>query len=306
MQISDRQLNDRRAPHRLPTAPEQPPSIKTQVRILWEARILIAVVTAICTFSALAAALVLPKEYEASTVLSPVTDKGGMGGLGALGSLASELGSVAELAGLSTPAEAEKAESLAVLESRALTERYIEDNDLLPILFASKWDSRTARWKVGDPAKIPTPWKAERFFANKVCKVTTSGKTGLVTLAVTWKNPALAATWANGLVAMTNDYLRTRATNEAELSIKYLEGQAAQTSVVEERQAIYAVMTVEINKAMLARGTKEYAFKVLDPAVAPELPSSPKPVLWTAGGLGGGLFLGIFMAFVRAAWRESP
>jgi len=306
MQVSDRDLSDRIVHRRIAPALEEPPSLKAQVRVLWRERLLIAVVTAICTAGAIAAAVLMPKQYEADIVLSPVTTGGSMGGLGALGSIATELGSMAELAGVHTPGETERAEDLAVLKSRALTERYIEQNNLLPILYASKWDAANRRWKVTDPAKIPTPWKAQRYFTKTVCKITTDSKDGLITLAVTWKNPVLAATWANGLVAMTNDYLRGQATAEAQRNIAYLEDQAAKTNMVDEHQAIYAVMTMEINKAMLARGTKEYAFKVLDPAAAPEAPSSPRPILWTAAGLGGGLFLGIFLAFVRTAWRESP
>lgn len=285
---------------------DQPPSIKAQVRILRQEWRLIAVVTILCTVGALVAAVVLPKEYRATVVLSPVTNRSGTGGFGALSSLTSALGGLSELAGVTNPEEKESAEDLAVLESTALTMKYIVDNNLLPILYRKKWDQRTRSWKVRDPDKIPTLWKANRYFAKKIRNVTTAEKTGIVTLEITWTDPVLAAKWANGLVQMTNDYLRGQAIDEANRDIAFLEGEAGKTNLVQEQQAIYTVMTMEINKAMLARGSEQYAFRVLDPAVPPELPSSPMKLLWTVAGFGGGLLLGVFIAFARAAWRESP
>jgi hypothetical protein len=53
----------------------------------------------------------------------------------------------------------------------------------------------------------------------------------------------------------------------------------------------------EINKVMLARGSREYALKVVDPAFTPELPSSPKLSLW--------LLLDLFDGFFSAlSWRS--
>jgi len=54
---------------------------------------------------------------------------------------------------------------------------------------------------------------------------------------------------------------------------------------------------------MLARGREEYAFRVLDPAVAAERPSSPRPLLWTALGLFLGAVLSIFFVLLRLALK---
>jgi len=284
----------------------EPASLKAQLRILWRERLLIGAVTALCGLGGVAAAFLLPRQYEATTMLSVVTNRAGGGeSSGALGSLATALGGLSELAGVESPTETQRNEALAVLESAELTEKYISDNHLLPVLYAKYWNPNLHSWTVHDPEKLPDLWKANKYFNKKVRKVTTSGKTGLVTLQITWKDPRLAATWANGLVKLANDYLRDKAIAEAERNIRYLDAAAAKTNTVEERDAIYTVMTTEINKAMLARGSDEYAFRVLDPAQAPETPSYPRRMLWSAGGFAGGLFLGVFFAFIRTAWRES-
>jgi uncharacterized protein involved in exopolysaccharide biosynthesis len=250
-----------------------------------------------------ALAHLMPKEYEATITVSPVSatadsshSGGGLNGLGsALGGLASSL------TGMGLQTDTKKAETVAVLQSRALTERYISENNLLPLLYPRAWDSQRHTWNVTDPTKRPTLWKANQYFRGKVREVTTENKTGLVTMAIKWRDPHLAADWANGLVRMTNDYLRGKAIEESERNVRYLNEQALKVDTVGEKQAIYYLLENEINDEMLARGSIEYALKVIDPAQAPERASSPQPIIWTVvGGCLGGL-----LAFLVAGTRKS-
>jgi uncharacterized protein involved in exopolysaccharide biosynthesis len=267
--------------------------------------VLITACTLVATTVAIVMALITPRQYEATILLEPVTNRADSGRAGVLGSLASELGGVAALAGLSMSGDAAKAEALAVLQSEVLTARYIQQNDLLPVLYAGKWDAARKAWKVNAPDKVPTVWKANRYFDKSIRKITTVPKSGLISMTITWTDPALAARWANDMVKMTNEQLRSRAIGESERNIRYLNEEVAKTNEVEVRKAIYSILQTEINKAMLARGSEEYALKILDPAVQPELPTSPRKTLWAVMGFGGGLFLGICLAFMRAAWREA-
>ncbi len=157
------------------------------------------------------------------------------------------------------------------------------------------------KWTTTDPTEIPTLWKANRLFIDRIRKVNTEAKTGLVTMTITWTDPHVAATWANGLVKATNEFLRERAIRDSETNIAYLNGQAAITDAVGVKQAIYTILQSEISKAMLARGSDEYALKVLDPAVAPEKPFSPKLSLWLAAGIA----LGMVFAAVTVIFRSG-
>lgn len=271
--------------------------------IAWSRRWLIAVITLVCATTACVAALVLPKEYDASVLVSPVTDSQ-ENHLGSLSGLMSQFGGLASLAGITPAADQKRAESLAILQSSALTEQFISQHNLLPVLYSDKWDIRTRSWKTTDPAKMPTLWKANRYFGNKIRAVYTDPKTALVTVSVRWTNAQQAAAWANDLVAMTNAYTRQQAIDEAERNIVYLQGQAAKTDVVEVRQAIYSLLQTQINKAMIARGTEQYALKVLDPAQVPERASSPRPILWTAVALLAGFLVSLLVAFGLGKARE--
>jgi uncharacterized protein involved in exopolysaccharide biosynthesis len=147
-----------------------------------------------------------------------------------------------------------------------------------------------------------TPWKGNEFFKKNVRTVVTDPKTGLVTMTIKWTDPHIAAKWANDLVSLTNSYLQKKAIAESERNIAYLNGEAAKTDVLPVKQAIYTILQSEINKEMLARGNDEYAFKILDPAVPPERPSTPPATFLMAGAFIGSLGLALFIAFAYVAW----
>jgi len=272
------------------------------------ARWLVICVIAICVAAVGLASWLVPKKYEATLLVSPVSSSSNSSGLGgALSAAASQLGGIASLAGLSFPNNGgAKAESLAILESEALTEKYIHDNDLLPVLFRKQWDSQRRSWKSTDPDSVPTLWRGNQYFKDKIRTLKENPRTGLVTMTITWTDPKVAAQWANGLVKLANDYLREKTINESERNIAYLNDQLTKTSVVELRNSIYSLMESEIKKAMLARGTEDYALKVIDPAVAPEKAASPQPMLWILAALSAGILLSIAFIFVRLLVAGPP
>jgi uncharacterized protein involved in exopolysaccharide biosynthesis len=253
---------------------------------------------------ALTAHFLVTKWYEATILLAPVSEQEVGSRLGSVSGLASQLGGLASLAGLSGSGNSFKNEAVATLQSEALTERYIIDNNLLPVLYSDLWDSQRKTWTVTDPKKIPTPWKANRYFQKQIRVVVENNKTGLVSLSIKWTDPALAAQWANGLVKMTNDYLRQKAIVEADRNIDYLNDEVKKTTVVPVQQAVYSLMETEIKKEMLARGSSNYALKVLDPAITPEIRSSPTTLLWLVGGFVLGLFVSVTAAFAHV-WMRS-
>jgi uncharacterized protein involved in exopolysaccharide biosynthesis len=277
-------------------------SLREFLLFIWRSRWSALAAGALCAIAAVVAALVVTPEYTTSVVLLPVSTHGGSVDLG--GS-ASELSGLASLAGINlNGANQVKTEALATLESEILTEQYIRQQDLLPILFSSDWNAATRQWKTTNPQKVPTLWKANQRFKD-VRAIDDDTKTGLITLTVRWKNPYLAAQWANGLVKLTNDYLRQRAIDEAERNIAYLSGQVSRTNIVEVKSAIYTLMETEIKNEMIARGRDEYALRVIDPAVPPEKMSFPRPVLWTAGAFLGGIFLGFLVTILRETMADE-
>ncbi len=272
---------------------------------LWANRLLIVVVTICFGAASLLTAFLLPEKFVSTVVLAPVGDEAGASKLGGAGALLSQFGGLASLGGLSLGGGGRKAESIATLGSAALTEAFIVDRQLLPILFEKDWDASAKTWKKADPADQPTVWKAEQKFAKKVRSVSEDKKTGLVTLTITWNDPKLAADWANELVARANATLRRRAIERSERNLDYLNGQLQKTSVVELQRAIYGLIENEIKQVMVANGSSEYAFKVIDPARVAEKHDSPKRGLISVLGLIVGLVLGVMAALAMPARAKA-
>jgi uncharacterized protein involved in exopolysaccharide biosynthesis len=268
-------------------------------------RLILAVAVACAVLSGIGGWL-LPKKYEASVLLLPVAHDSSSDRLGGLSAIASQLGvgGLAALTGLGNSGSF-KAESVATLQSDALTEQYIQLNNLLPILYSKIWDPRRRTWKTDDPEKIPTLWKANDYFKRNIRQVSENPKTGLVTLSIRWKDPKLAARWANDLVKLTNDYLRSRSLAESERHISYLQEQLAKTTLVPLQQSLYTLMESEFKSEMLARGREEYALRVIDPATVPEKPVTLKALVIAIIGFAVGAFVASGFLFLRHSWNAN-
>jgi uncharacterized protein involved in exopolysaccharide biosynthesis len=280
------------------TAP-QDVKLKSLAEILRRDRKLIITIACIFMLISGVGAYFQEKQYKGSVQFSVVTDDQHGGGGAAM---LSQVGALASLAGVSIGGTSQKFEAIALLQSRYLTEKFIEENNLLPILFPKLWDAKAGRWISNDPKKIPTLWKGDVQF-KKIRSVVQDPKTELVTLNVLWPDPVLAAKWANGLIALTNQLSRDRVLKNSDRHIEYLRDQAARTQLVPVQEALSNLMEGEYKQAMLAGGNEEYALKVIDPALVPETPSSIRRAFIVLGGLFGGLFVACLFVFVRSSWR---
>ena len=266
---------------------------------LWKNRWLITSVAIFGTVVSFTTSLLVPKEYRSTTLVMAVSRHAGSMGLGTASSALSGIGGLASLVGISGGMGSSKAQALATLQSAVVTRRYIEENNLLPVLFSGKWDSRTKRWRSEVPSKMPTLWEGNRYFNKHVRTVFEDPRTGLIRVAITWTNPNLAAQWANGIVATTNNFMRQRAIREADRDISFLQSEANKASDVQLKAEIYRLMQQEIRNEMVARGESDYALKVIDPAFVPEKPYAPLPLIWAVTGLLCGVALGVGVGIAK-------
>ena len=119
-------------------------------------------------------------------------------------------------------------------------------------------------------------------------------------MSITWKDPVVAAEWANSLVNEINSTVRENTINEAAQSIKYLEEQLQKTSVAELQKILYHIVEEHTKNITLAKVSDEYALKFIDPAVPSENSFSPNYQRQTLLGLLLGFVLGILIAFMRS------
>lgn len=227
----------------------------------------------VAALASVAISLSLPNIYRAEVLLSPVS---GMDSKSGLGSALGNMGGLAAMAGLSLGGSSSE-ESVAVLQSREFLWQFVQKYHLMPILFEDDWDAAKKRWKDDDPKEQPNQWDVYRLFITKKNRldVAVDKKTDLVTVAVEWKDPVLAAAWANGIVNELNRYLAKQAIERSERNLKYLNDELARTQIEEMRQVLFDMIASEQKNAMTANTQKEFAFKVLDPAAEPDKKVKP-------------------------------
>jgi uncharacterized protein involved in exopolysaccharide biosynthesis len=270
-------------------------------------RLTIIVCVVLATVAAVAYAFLKKPVYRAETVM--VITEENRSGLD-LGALGGGLGGVAAgLMGISPDTSAKKEEFIALLRSRAFTEEFIREENLMPVLFESRWDAEKKAWK-GPPKKHPTLYRAYRLFDKKVRTIEESRASGLVTVSIEWRDNELAASWTNKLIERLNAQTRARAIADARKSLDYLNRELVQTDVVELRSAISRLVQTELSKITMATVQQEYAFKVLDPARPPDRDAYVRPqrLLVISLGLLGGILLGVAIALARGAFttQRSP
>ncbi|MCF6337948.1 MAG: Wzz/FepE/Etk N-terminal domain-containing protein [Gammaproteobacteria bacterium] len=206
---------------------------------------------------------------------------------GGLSSLAGQFGGLASLAGVNLGGAGNDVDRvLATLKSRVFLVPFLQQEKIMPLF---------ARGPGSETLSVLDVYKT---FTEDVLDIRKDNKTGLMTLGVEWHDPALAAHWANTLVARLNEHQRQAAIKEAQQSIDYLNQQLSKTSVVDMQQAIYRLIESQTRAIMLANVKKEYVMQVIDPALAPEKRVRPQRGLIVVLGAVLSIMAGIFIIFL--------
>lgn len=271
-------------------------------RILMRYKGAIVGITLLALIVGVAIAFLTKPTYRADVLLAPVSDDDS----GIMRGIASPYAGIASLAGInlgSTGSSAEQA--IAIIESRKFISEFVDEKQLIPVLFTDKWDKNSKKWNVDVQEKPPSLLDAYALFSTEILEVSSDKKTGLVTLSVEWTDPKLAAAWANELVERINKHEKQKAIKEAELSISYLKEQLVKTSALELQQVIFRLMEAQTKKIMLANVRDQYAFKVIDPAVIPERKIKPNRKIVIGVGVVIGFLSSLLLVFVVSAIRNQ-
>jgi len=258
------------------------------VRVIWRYRYLIAAVSLVCALVAVFIALTAREKFRAEVVITEVHDSS-LSENG--GGLTGQLGGLASVAGIQLGGAAGDSNAQGVLASRHLAEEFIKKENLVPLLTA----------KGGDRSTL---WFAVKKFQEAVAAIHVDEIKGLTTITVDWFDPTTAAKWANDFVALANDLIRARVLEDASRNVAYLNKQIAETKEIEIQRSLSNLIESETKRLMLANGRTDYAFRVVDPAVPPEIRHYPRRTLMVLSGGGLGFFLAAVYALVHDAFRR--
>lgn len=236
---------------------------------LWRRKFTIALGTLI--FVALAGAYayrVAKPVYMSSMVVVARQDARGAG----LAGISQQLGGLASLAGVNIGPRGSAEERVATLSSRWAAEELARRNDIVPVLFPPEPGLFGLR-----PYKAPTLQAATEAFMKNVRRIQYDNRTGIITVSMRMRDRMLAAKWAADLVDIANERLKAEAIRDAQQNIDFLKREGQQATLDSVRQAIVSLMEANMNEVMLANVQSNYAFRVIDPPVPPEVDDFVSP-----------------------------
>tara|TARA_B100000212_G_C27382563_1_gene537740 strand:+ start:283 stop:972 length:690 start_codon:yes stop_codon:yes gene_type:complete len=162
-------------------------------------------------------------------------------------------------------------EAAAILTSRRFIENFINDNKLLPILFAESWDKKERKWKLD----LDSPPTLLDGYELMVDSLEISYDDSLITLELFFASQEEVAEILNSLIFDVNSYIRNRSINESEKNIAFLQQEISKTQLSASRDMLYRIVEQQTQSIMIANTREDYAFKVIDPGVKPIQPAGP-------------------------------
>ncbi|WP_337220712.1 Wzz/FepE/Etk N-terminal domain-containing protein [Vibrio parahaemolyticus] len=307
--------------HYLPYPPNSYPQAVDKVdlrqlfRALWKGKWIIIVTTFVFALGSVLYSLSLPNIYKADVLLAPAESSNG----GGLSKMASQLGGLAALAGVNLGGgESSQADlAMQVMKSRQFIENFINNHNLLVNLMAVEgwdldnnhlifdedvYDQESNQWlrkPKGLRGAKPSVQEAYEYFSKDIFVINYDKDTGLYNVSIRYFSPYLAQEWVSWLVQDINKVMRERTIAETTQNLSYLNSQLQKTAVADMQSTFYKLIEEQTKSLMLAEVQEEFIFKVIDPAVIPEIKSSPNRILIIFLGVLLGGFLGTFFVIVR-------
>ncbi|MFH4691392.1 Wzz/FepE/Etk N-terminal domain-containing protein [Vibrio alginolyticus] len=290
--------------------------LRELVKALWKGKWIIIVVTFVFAMGSVVYALSLPNIYKADALLAPAESSNS----GGLSKMAGQLGGLAAIAGVNLGGgEASQTDlAIQVMKSRQFIDAFINKHDLLVSLMAVKgwnfetnklildeelYDPSSGRWlreANGMRSSKPTAQEAFEVFI-KTFSIQKDTEAELYTVTVKNYSPYIARQWVNWLIEDINRVMRERTIAETSKNLEYLNTQLQKTSVTDMQSTFYKLIEEQTKSLMLAEVQDEFIFKIIDPAVVPEVKYGPKRALICMfGALLGGV-LSVAFVIVRFA-----
>ena len=281
--------------------------------ILWKGKLTILLAFIASSIFIVYYSLSLPNVYTSDAVLSPVEAQNSMSDT--LG----EMGSLAGLAGIEFSSGATDRTSIGmeVMKSRRFFEKFINNNEVLVPLMASKgWDATTNQliidekiydikndiWvrKISAPLQSTKPSTQEALKSfNALFSVDKNLKTGFVNLSVDHYSPYIAKQWLDAIILQINNSVREKDIIQAEAAIEQLNLEINSTRLTDLKSNLYGLVEKQIEKKVIAQATPEYVFQIIDPPIVPELKSSPRRAVICILGAIAGTILGCLIVLIR-------
>lgn len=246
---------------------------------------------AVALISGISTNFIDPVYRATTTVTSADAQQNNMG-------MMAGLGGIAGLAGINLNSQSSDTQtSLAIYKSRRFIEEYIDDENLLPILFNQIWDKESKSWKGSSKPNARSGYGV--YKKNLLIRE----KGPLFDITLSGSDPDGLAEMLNDSIMRINAYTRNEKIKEAKTSIEYLQKQIESTSVNKSQDFLYNLIEEQTKAMMLANSREEYVFKVIDPAIVPTSKVSPIMTQYMILGFFFSLTLACFFVLIVRIFR---
>lgn len=285
-------------------------------RLLWSRRLLLAVFVIVATIISAGYALTRVPQFESSALLAQSKDETSQLG----GSISGLLGQVAGIAGGLLQGQGTTIEeSVAVLNSRDFSLRFMREHGVLQYLFPTLWDAKTQSWKPNVPGTVsrllpdtagaprppgPSPDDAVQRF-DRIRMVTVDRRTDFVHLSVRGPSPQVAQAWATAMIREVNELLRARSLEDTRRAVELLSKRVETEQVQTVRTIVSALLEMHMRREVMAESRREFALRMLDPPSLPDQRFYPRRTRMVLLGMVFGFVLGAMFVIGQQWWRRA-
>lgn len=190
--------------------------------------------------------------------------------------------------------------NLPFLQSRAIVENFILENELLPILFEDMDEDGFS-----ELSQDQLIYSAVNMFIAEVLTINQDLASGLIEINIRWKDPSIAYQWNLGLIDLANREIRENDLRLAENFYNFLNSELSATNSVELRQSIASMIEAQMQTIMLANADAEYAFSYIDPPRIPDKRAYPSRSLMVILSFIASLFVSVIGLLVIRAFKDQ-
>lgn len=220
------------------------------------------------------------------------------------------------LAGTNSPETFRRYEDLLV--SQIVARRLDERHGILRIVYADRWDARTDRWITPTglrawvrgllygllgrdmPSPAPNIDSTLDFLTDRLDIGTPAISSPIRTISLTYKDPQMAAHILSWVHEEADAVVLESMLGRTNSMINYLIKQLPTVTNPDERLALSRLLMDQEQQKMMLTVGRAYSSVVMDPPMAPTIPSHPRLGMTLVLGLFLGLGLGVLLSVAGA------
>lgn len=279
--------------------------LRALFNVLWTAKKLIILITAIFAIGSVVYSLSLNDYYKSGSIFL-ARDASGNQGL-------SQYSGLAAMAGISLPSssgEDKAAQMIELIKSRKFVKHLMTFENILPSILAAEsynkstqellfnqkvYESETKTWKNNE---IPSYLKAHKAYLGML-SITQDKKTGFIYINIEHISPVFAKDFLELIIREGNELIRKKDMEESKQGLEYLTSELSKTPFVAIKESINTLIEVQLETQMMAQINQDYIFVEIEPPFIPEQKSKPtRSYICVVGTILGGI-LGVLIVLIR-------